>query len=271
MTTVQEMYGQPAVDDETFYGLVNQSLNPRSSEMLYEAFGAFGLSGDTIILDAGCRDAQHTCRLVERFGVQAIGVDLVDFNVAQAKQVIAEKGLEGQVTAVQANLQDLPLNDRLFDAVWCRDVLSHVPDLRRAVGELGRVLKENGRLLIYQTFATDLLQPAEADWLYDALAIAPASMSAVHLEECLQEARFRIDKVDPIRSEWREQWEEEGNKTTSQQLLRIARMLRNRDTLIAQVGENDYTVELADCHWGVYQMLGKLCPTLYLATKGTEQ
>ena len=176
MTTVQEMYGKPAVDDETFYSFVNRSLNPRSSDMLYDAFGTFGLSANRLVLDAGCRDAQHTCRLVERFGVQAIGVDLVDFNVARAKQVIGKKGLGDRVTAVQANLQDLPLTNNQFDAIWCRDVLSHLPDLRRGVKELGRVLKANGRLLIYQTFATDLLLPAEAKWLYKALAVAPLSL-----------------------------------------------------------------------------------------------
>ena len=37
--------------------------------------------------------------------------------------------------------------------------------------------------------------------------------------------------------------------------------------LIHELGRVNYEVELADCHWGVYQMLGKLLPTLYILAK----
>lgn len=55
---------------------------------------------------------------------------------------------------------------------------------------------------------------------------------------------------------------------TSEQLLRIARIHRNRAELLRRIGEKDYNVEMADCLWGVYQMLGKLCPTVYVVEKG---
>jgi hypothetical protein len=69
---------------------------------------------------------------------------------------------------------------------------------------------------------------------------------------------------DVIGSEWREHWEESGAGTTARQLLRIARLRRGREPLVAQFGEALYEAELADCHWGVYQMLGKLCPMCWV-------
>lgn len=267
MTTVEEMYGELELSDDAFYKLIDRSLSPRDADMLYTKFGDFELATNSLVLDAGCRDAQHTCRLVERFGLQAIGVDLVNFNIREAHKSIARQKLADRVTAIQANLEELPLADSQFDAIWCRDVLNHLPNLQSGLSELARVLKKNGRLLIYQTFATDLLEPREAAWLYESLAIVGQNMSPAYLEACLLNSGFCIDEIDPVQSEWREKWEEDGRNHTSKQLLRIARMKRNREALIAQVGEKDYTVELADCHWGVYQMLGKLCPTVYLATK----
>ena len=44
-------------------------------------------------------------------------------------------------------------------------------------------------------------------------------------------------------------------------------MRRNRDELIPLLSETHYNIEIADCLWGVYQMIGKLCPTVYALTK----
>jgi hypothetical protein len=41
-------------------------------------------------------------------------------------------------------------------------------------------------------------------------------------------------------------------------------MRRDRERLVQELGEKPYATELANCYWGVYQMLGKLCPTLYI-------
>jgi ubiquinone/menaquinone biosynthesis C-methylase UbiE len=49
----------------------------------------------------------------------------------------------------------LPVEDRTADLVWCRDVLVHVADLERAYHEFHRVLRDGGRTLVYQMFATD--------------------------------------------------------------------------------------------------------------------
>ena len=70
-----------------------------------------------------------------------------------------------------------------------------------------------------------------------------------------------------IGSEWREHLEETNANMTSKQLLRILRLRRNREQYIAEFGEKRYRMELSNCHYGVYQMLGKLCPIVYTLTK----
>jgi SAM-dependent methyltransferase len=232
--------------------------------MLYDAIGALGLGPQHLLLDVGCRDTAHTCELARRFGCQALGIDPVAYNIVKAHRLIAERGLAGQVRAVEGRIEAIPADAGAFDFIWCRDMLNHVPDLRAGLAECARVLKPAGYMLVYQTFATELLEPQEAARLYPPLAIVPANMATARFETICADVGLSIVERDVIGSEWREHWEEDGTRTTSRQLLWIARMRRDHERLIAELGRDSYECELANCHWGVYQMLGKLCPMMYV-------
>ena len=74
-----------------------------------------------------------------------------------------------------------------------------------------------------------------------------------------------MSERDTIGSEWRESWEAEaGSRHTSENLLRAARLLRGSEDVRKRLGEKAYEFALADQSWGVYQTIGKLCPTAYL-------
>lgn len=49
---------------------------------------------------------------------------------------------------IEADITDLPFPDESFDVVLCNHVLEHVPDDRKAVSELFRVLRPGGRALM---------------------------------------------------------------------------------------------------------------------------
>jgi len=261
---LNELYGDIGMSDEAFEARLERSLGPRGPDMLYEALGALGLNQDHDLLDVGCRDATHTCELARRYGCRALGIDPVAHNIARSRTVIDGSGQAGRVRAIEGRIEAIPAGDNEFDFIWCRDMLNHVLDLRAGLAECARVLRPGAKMLVYQTFATDLLEPGEAARLYQALAVVPANMSTAAFEAACQGVGLRVAKRDTIASEWREYWEETGVGTTSRQLLRIARMRRDRERLIAELGLVVYESELANCHWGVYQMLGKLCPMMYV-------
>lgn len=267
--SVEEIYSDSALGNAAIATLLAQSLQPRSATMLYAKMGELGLKAESALLDIGCRDAHHTCELVTRFGATALGIDPVDDHLRRAKQLIAERKLNGRVTVSKGTIEAIPSQAKQFDYVWCRDVLNHVPDLRLGLREACRVLRPGGWMMVYQTFATDLLEPPEAVRLYPPLAVIPANMSYAYFEEVSRRAGFQVVEKDIIGSEWREAWEEDGTNTTSAQLLHLARLRRKREMYIAALGRTDYEVELANCYWGVYQMLGKLCPICYVLRKLT--
>lgn len=264
---LEEIYGETGIEEAVLDALINRSLNPRPSTLLNDKMGALGLRSEHLLLDIGCRDARRTCELVQPYGCRAIGVDPVARHIRLCAETIAQFGLEDKVRVQQGVIEALPVEDNSIDFIWCRDVLTHVKDLRPAFKECARVLKPGGKMLIYQTLASDLLEANEAAWLYPRLSVVAQNMSFPTVQRAFEASGLRLVEKDLIGSEWREWWEENGVNTTSRQLLQIARMRRDRTRFISEIGEANYEIELANCYWGVYQMLGKLEPTAYVLAK----
>ncbi len=68
-----------------------------------------------------------------------------------ARWIVAdiERAMRPQVAA---DVQDLPFRDASFDAVKATEILEHVPDVMRALGECRRVLRRGGSLVITVPF-----------------------------------------------------------------------------------------------------------------------
>ncbi len=52
--------------------------------------------------------------------------------------------LESPIADVKADICDLPFKDNSFDVVFCNHVLEHIPDDKKAMQELFRVMKKGG-------------------------------------------------------------------------------------------------------------------------------
>jgi ubiquinone/menaquinone biosynthesis C-methylase UbiE len=267
-TSVEQLYGSYWSDApfDEFDAVISESLYPRGPELLIEQFRDLGVRAGEEVLDVGGRDARYAIDLVRRFDCRVVMVDPVPDHISRASAAIRAAGLDGRITLDHGQIEQLPLGAGVIDHVWCRDVLSHV-DLPRGLAECARVLRPGGGMLVYQTFATPLLEPLEFRRIASALAIPDLNMSPDYFEQSARRAGFQIVAVDRIDSEWRELWLEDGDGQTTEELLKIARMRRSRSALIARYGEDRYEAMYAGALWGVYQLLGKLCPAVYLLRK----
>jgi hypothetical protein len=113
-------------------------------------------------------------------------------------------------------------------------------------------------------FTTPWLEPNEAARLWPPLAVVPANTDPAAFESAARDAGFVIDRTEELRSEWREHGEESGPGRTSRQLLRSARLIRDPERYVGALGRASYESELADNLWGIYQMIGKLAPRVYV-------
>jgi ubiquinone/menaquinone biosynthesis C-methylase UbiE len=264
--TVEELYGKLWAENEAFDAELDRSLGPRAVESLYDAFAELGVQAGDVVLDVGCRFGAHSVELARRFGCEVVAVDLVSRHLEQTRERIAKEGMEEQIRVVKAPIESLPLEAESIDHIWCRDMLNHVR-LQEAFAECKRVLRPGGRMLVYQTFATERCEPRESERLFSAVAIVSENMSRAHFEDSVRQAGFELLSVDVIDSEWREHWLEAGDRRTVDDLLRAARLRRREAELVDRFGRERYEAALGGSIWGVYQLLGKLSPTVYVLEK----
>ena len=134
-----------------------------------------------------------------------------------------------------------------------------MPALRQAA----RVVRPDGHMLVYTTVATDLLEPGEAAMLSRHLGNVTANLAERTIEAAFDAAGLAVDDRDVIGSEWHE-YLQERTQPVSRTLLRLSRLRRQRESIIASHGGDIYRHIEANLHWEVFLLLGKLCPIVYL-------
>jgi SAM-dependent methyltransferase len=263
MTSVQELYGEFWAGENPLDLELERSLDPRGTEWLFAAFASLGPQRGQLVVDVGARDAGHTIRLVREHGLRAIALDPVPVHVELAEQAVAEAGLGNEVDVVRAGIEAMPIADGVADWIWCRDVLVHV-DLAQGFAECARVLRPGGRVLAYVTCATESLEPREGKELFDALAILPESVEPNAVENRATAAGLTLVSNTPLAGEWRERMIEDEAWDPGSDLLRLSRLHRREAELLERYGPARVSAYAAGRRWGIYQLLGKLCPTIYV-------
>ena len=110
------------------------------------------------VLDIGCGGGVDTLAaaiIVGSIG-NVVGIDMVSEMLARAKENLRET-LFHNVTLLEASAEDLPFRRNSFHVVISNGVFNLIVDKARALTEIFRVLKPNGRLMIAdQILAGDL-------------------------------------------------------------------------------------------------------------------
>lgn len=115
----------------------------RFSRLLAPKFLMFSeLDDDGLILDAGCGTGSLTSELLRRTTqARVMGVDISSSYIEHARKNISDQRAEFEA----ADLTKLAFPDAHFGQVFSQLVLDFVPDTKRALDELFRVLKPGGR------------------------------------------------------------------------------------------------------------------------------
>ncbi len=75
-----------------------------------------------------------------------IGIDLTDSATVATAKHLRVLNLRG--TSIKANAENLCFSDQVFDIVYSHGVLHHVRDIAKALGEIRRVLKDDGQFIL---------------------------------------------------------------------------------------------------------------------------
>lgn len=139
---IHDEYSRPKIDFQTW------------------VLGAFAWRGDERVLDVGAGSGSYFEPVQARIpqGMHVAG-DL-SFGMAQQARQRAE---ELPIDVLNLDVQQLPFENGSFDVVLANHMLYHVPDLDTALGEIRRVLREEGCLIAATNSATNM---PELDTLY---------------------------------------------------------------------------------------------------------
>ncbi len=263
--TSKDVYTQ-AVGD--LYDEADISCTPLSRDTLLVLAAEHGVVKDSLVLDIGCANGGVGRKLLEKTGCRIEGVELLEFLVNMGTGQNTELGVADRFRIQQGSITDILFADNTFDFVFCNDVIGLVEDLPEAMSECRRVLKPGGTMLVYASFATDRLSEREAHELNSSLGGASQGLDAAYAERCIQD-NFKLFKKTVIGSQFT-QFNTEQSQDASEAtkgLLKVARLLTWPDKYIEKYGEKTYKIVLAEAHWSVYILLGKLQPTVFIVQK----
>jgi len=174
------------------------SEHPEEQEL-----AAAGLKRGSTILDLGCGIGSRALMLAEFVGQlgHTHAVDRSRTMLEITSQRAKERGLH--ISCHEADAISLPFSDHSFDAVWVERLLLHVPSPIAVLGEIYRILRSQGQLVVMEAdFAAvmfadgddpKLAQLLEQAWARD-LAQPRIGRS---LERLARAVGFRSIRLDP--------------------------------------------------------------------------
>ena len=132
-----------------FYDVVWTEYIPEyeASEKHWNLFYSQDEAKGKSVLDAGCGTGIFSIIFANHGAKHVIGIDISEGSLQTARHLKEKFGLNNAEFQKQDMLA-LPFPDSSFDIVWAWGTVHHTTDPFRAIGELIRVLKPSGSILL---------------------------------------------------------------------------------------------------------------------------
>lgn len=117
---------------------------------------------------------------------------------------------------VTGDLEHLPFASGTFDKAYCLSAIHHVPDIRKALGEISRVLKDDGAVLFSEPGAGHAEKPGSVSAMHDFGVLEQDIVASDFLRACadagfvnvqLKPMSYVIPDVGLLADEW-EAWQQ---------------------------------------------------------------
>ncbi len=108
---------------------------------------------DDVVLDVGAGVGGPAHRLAGLTGCRVVAVDVLPAVLLEAKRRVSRSpGEQQRVTFVAGSAEALPISSQSVDQVWSLGVVAHVGDQERFAGDVFRVLRPGGVLVLTEAF-----------------------------------------------------------------------------------------------------------------------
>ncbi len=129
--------------------LMNRFQEPEAHALIADLGLPQGSSG----LDVGCGVGLYTLWLAEGVGPRGrvVGIEPSAERVEEARALVGDRLPASRLEFREGDATKLDLPDGSLDWVWCGDVLHHVQETARALGEFARVVRPGGRVVVKES------------------------------------------------------------------------------------------------------------------------
>ncbi len=127
------------------------------------------------VLDAGCGEGRHRAHFTR---TRYVGVD----------RGVGDSRWDYSRVDIRGDLGELPFRDEVFDAALCLVVLEHVPAPADVLGEMRRVMRPGGQMLLVVPLLWEVHQAPNDYFRFTRFGI----------EKLLLQSGFAIDTLTPI-------------------------------------------------------------------------
>ncbi len=106
------------------------------------------ISSDDKALDLGCGNGVFLAILASRCE-KIVGIDISADMLSDCSKTLERLGI-ANVKLINATSEKIPLPDNEFDVIFLVDVIHHIEQLQESILEIYRVLKPEGKLLVFE-------------------------------------------------------------------------------------------------------------------------
>jgi len=136
-------------ENEDIRDLMGENLRPGGLKLTKDAVEFCQLKSQSKLLDIGCGMGSSIGYLQENYGVYGIGID-----PSEKLLNIARKNYP-ELKFIKARAENLPFESKEFHMILAECSLSLMKDRKKVLGEMYRVLKDGGYLVINDVYARE--------------------------------------------------------------------------------------------------------------------
>ena len=155
------------MDSWKYYAITHRDhelCNPLSLARLDEMIGLLDLPPGGRVLDIASGKGEFLIRLVERYGVRGVGVDLSPFFVREARARAQRRGRETDLELLEMDGADYGGEAGSFDLASCLGASWTFGGYRGTLRALARFAAPGGQVLVGEPFWRREPDPAYLDW-----------------------------------------------------------------------------------------------------------
>jgi len=152
---------------------------------------AAGLRRGQAVIETACGVGGTARFLAKEHGVKVMATNIAETQLAEARELTREAGLEHLVEFSFADYHELPFADASFDVWWCQEALLYSVDKRRVMEEAVRVVRPGGRLIMSDLLLDDSLSGAARESFTTKLK-APSMWSLARWDRLIGELPVKI-------------------------------------------------------------------------------